>query len=431
MIKNIPHKFYLPIFLIISIAPFWDSLYFGLFNEKRASQIALLILCIPYLISSNISDSKNKNIIYLLLTFSLISVFHSENPFYSLLILLHIFMLTALIKLGISQKDLELPLFITSIILSIFSSGMFFLNYFFYLYNNTDFFIDGVFSGFYNIRFFNHFQVICVCFSLYLLMNKNFKSITAISLVLNFLIIMISSARGASLAIIIIIFIGAYMKIINREVLNKVFWLFIFSLFLFIIYILTEPVSLTRDSLFRETSSGRLALWEDVIRSFNFKTILFGNGAGTFKSDSYGVSHPHNSVISLLFDWGAIVTLLILYLLFNLISESLDYLKFKKDNNTFNCCFLTFLALLSLSLVSGITIMPIPQTFLFILAGLIIKELRKTNKSVRISINKVIFIYAVALIYFILSMISFNCQSHIPSGPNFWANGQVFLSSCQ
>ncbi|WP_372530364.1 O-antigen ligase family protein [Pseudoalteromonas sp.] len=426
-------NFYIPFFLLVCSIPFLDSFYLGLFNEKRAAQIVLLALCAPLITKVNYSKISCKFQLTLALLFFLafLSVFFSENSFYSSLLILHYILLLGIIVLGMETIRGSNLLFKTSIAISIFLSGYFLLNFFFYLSDNIVFPSDGVFAGFYNIRFFNQLQLIFIFYSLFFIKKKKYQSIALISLTLNLLIIFISSARGALLATLITLFLGYYIKIIKRKELNFIFKALTLSISLYILYLYLQPPSSFDKSLFRETSSGRIEMWIETIRGFDIKTLFVGNGAGTYSYTKYSLSHPHNIFLSLIHDWGLLFTITLMYILNKVIFKSIKHIKENKHTNEFKISFLTLISLLLLSFVSGTLVMPMSQTFVFLSIGFLLGSTNTKNLLEKPKSNIYYSIYIVIGAYLILSAISFNCLSNFPFGPNFWSNGQVSLSNCE
>jgi len=423
-------KFYTSAFIVISTIPLIDVFYFGLFNEKRVAQILLLTLCVPYILQYNyrLLSSRTKIAIIILFLTSIISVSLSNNYLYSTLFFLHYFLLTGVILVSSSTSNKVNYLYTTSIIISLFLSGLFFLNCLFFIIDNKNFNYDGVFTGFYNIMFYNHFQVSSMIFSLFFINNEKLKNISLLTLTFNFLIIFISSARGALLSIILTIALGIYLQILTSNERKFILKSLLISITLYFAYLFIEPSNFTNQGLLRETTSGRFSIWKDVITEIDFKSALFGNGAGTFYSKEHGVSHPHNSILSLIYDWGLVVTFIVVFYFIKLIKESLKYIKSTKKNINFNISFLSLTALLLLSLVSGTLVMPIPQVIICTSIGVLAAHLKYQPS---INKNKVGYlIYAAVAFYLILTAISFECQSTSPSGPNFWSNGQFNLSTC-
>ena len=416
-------------FVILSLLPTIDSYFLGLYNEKRGFQaitLALLIISTPKL-------SLNKKyyiVLALILLLSFFSVIFSDNKLQAILNLLHFTLLMNLISLGFTlQKN------INKIFLLFFFSNLFvvcysLLNYSFFIIEQAQPYPDAILYGFYNIRFFNQFQILCIPFVIYFLQYKELSRAAFILLILNIFLLLLSGARGAILASLVMFMFGSYYQLINRQQILKILRCSFISLILFSIYFLYHQDPESINYVIRTSSSLRLEIWSDLLSNLTLSNIFIGNGPGVYFSQEYGNSHPHNSVLQILYNWGGIITTFVIILFFKLFQLCIRY---TNANNIpeFNICFLSLLGLLTYSLVSGVIVMPIPQTFIFILIGILLSylplNLKVSNKS-----EKNIIIYSLlSLFYIFFVILSYNCLDSTPYGPNFWSNGQVSFNQCK
>ncbi|WP_446440863.1 O-antigen ligase family protein [Pseudoalteromonas sp. 1181_04] len=404
----------------------------GLFNEKRAFQSILLILCALLYFHSFKLEKKSKLILVSVLFIGLISTLLSENLLYSSLSYLHATMLISLVFLGYKIKDNNSILFYTIFFSNVFLVSYSLLNYSFFILSSEAPFPDGVLYGFYNIRFFNQFQVLSIPFVIYFLSHSKLHRVAKITLALNLFLLLFSSARGASIAILITTLIYCYF--INKSMIKELFFCLLSATLLFLIHYFYLDIYYSSEYIIRTGSSNRYELWLEVINNINFKTLLIGNGPGGYKSEIFYLGHPHNSILQILNSWGAIVLSIVVLFIYKLITQSLAFINKNKDNNEFLTCFTSFVSLLIYSLVSGVIVMPIPQTFLFVLVGILLGCLgynlyeRKNNTEKKIAL---IITFAISLLYAALVILSYNCLDPKPHGPSFWSNGQLSFENCK
>ncbi|GAA65497.1 hypothetical protein P20311_3308 [Pseudoalteromonas sp. BSi20311] len=432
MIKKTPHTIIFSAFLIFCLIPFIDEYFFGLFNEKRIFQSLLLILCTLLYFHLIKLEKKTKLILISVLLLGLISTYLSKNILYSSLLYLHTTMLISLIILGYKIKDHSSILFYTILLSNVFLVSYSLLNYSFFILSSEAPFPDGVLYGFYNIRFFNQFQVLSIPFVIYFLSHPNLHRVAKVTLTLNFFLLLFSSARGASIAILVTTLIYCYF--INRSMVKEILFCLLATILLFSLHYFYLSFYHSAEFTIRTGSSKRYELWLEVIKNIHLKTLLIGNGPGGYKSEVFDFGHPHNSILQILNNWGVIVLSILVWFTYKLITQSLTFIKKNKDNNEFLTCFTSLVSLLIYSLVSGVIVMPIPQTFLFVLVGILLGYLgynlaeRKSNTHKKIA---QIITFTASLLYAALVILSYNCLDPKPHGPNFWSNGQLSFENCK
>ena len=421
------HSIIPSIFLIACSAPFVDEYFLGLFNEKRIFQsVTLLFYSMLYFYKHQISSK----LLILIIFLGFWSVLLSYNLLYATLNYIHTLMLLSAIIVGYEIGKNNFLLFITIFFCNLFITLYSLLNYFFFVLTGDTPTPDGVLYGFYNIRFFNQFQVLCIPFIIYFLKHNKLSRIATIILTLNFFLFFMSGARGAIVSTSCMVIFSIYYKLVDKENLLTLLKCCIGGGILFFCYFLYHNTPETVEYLIRTNSSNRFSIWSELISQITTKNIVIGNGSGVFFSEKFGVSHPHNSILQLLYNWGLITTTLLTVIVLNFIKTSTQYVK-KNSIPEFNSCLQAFLALIIYSLVTGILVMPIPQTFIFILAGVLLSYLPiqlKTNKSS----SKKLGIYSLlSLFYILLVILSYNCLDSTPYGPNFWSYGQLSFSQCK
>lgn len=420
--------FLLLFFLLVTVT---SSVYLSeLYNTKRFFQVSLITSSLIFLFGTVKLNHNFSFIALIVSTLGILSITFSVNPLSSFINFTHISFLFSLVLLGIHIKEKVNYLFYALFFSNLFLVCCSLLNYNFFLLDGELPNADGILYGFNNIRFFNQFQIVCIPIVIYFLNNKNLSRVAAILLTLNILLFFISGARGATLALFIGLIISFYYQLLSKQILFKIFGCSIAAALLFYMYISYHSDIITLAYTFRTSSSGRVAIWSDLISKLTFVNIFIGHGPGAYVSNEFRLSHPHNSVLQIVYNWGLIITLLVFSALLLLIKRSiLQYIINKNQHN--NTCVLVVISLLTYSLVSGIIVMPMPQTFIFIFIGLLISfsdlkvSFQKRTKKHLVSVT------VLAIIYVCTVALSYNCVTSAVFGPGFWSNGQFSFSECR
>lgn len=403
-----------------------------LYDSKRLAQIALLTVAIFTIKETFILPRLYRFFFCIFIFIGLLTAFLNVNFFSSIHYFLHLLLLINFIFIGIKlAPDLSL-IFLSISALNILFICCTLLNYSFYIFTNTAPTADEMIFGFNNIRFFNQMQVICIPILIYYFNSSQLKRLSIIFLTLNLAILLITGARGALISTLIILMFGFFLKIYSITALKKITFCMVIAIILFIMNSLYFSSNSSIEYTLRTTSSGRVEIWLDLISNLKFKNILIGNGVGAYKSEGFNVSHPHNSILQILYNWGAIVTAITLYLFYKLVINCLKTVPVKSNSSPYLSCFLSVIGMLTYSLVSGIIVMPIPQTFLFLFTGVLIYF----SSPVKIILRKKKATYYITMpfiitLYLSLTFISYECKTDNFVGPNFWSNGQLSFEHCK
>ncbi|WP_024600135.1 O-antigen ligase family protein [Pseudoalteromonas sp. TAE56] len=291
-----------------------------------------------------------------------------------------------------------------------------------------------IYSGFINIRFFNQVQVFILPFLVLLLKFKSIQRVVFIILFLNLLLIFIGQARGALLSFLAFSIFALALKTTLKKQVFIGLLCFVLSCITF--YVL-DSLNRGGAEILRTSSSGRIDLWFNTLSGLSLKHLFIGNGPGVFEmslGSSAPFSHPHNSLIEILNEWGLIALMCILPVFFTTFKKAIAHLKkYKKDIIT-ESLFYSFAIGITYSLFSGVHVMPVSQTLLFIMWGLLLGRInKKSNKS--IPINKylkaliaILFIFA----WYLYLQKAISIYNNIDPdkgyiyGPRFWSVGQRF-----
>ncbi|WP_350602912.1 O-antigen ligase family protein [Pseudoalteromonas sp. SMN1298-MNA-CIBAN-0114] len=291
-----------------------------------------------------------------------------------------------------------------------------------------------IYSGFINIRFFNQVQVFILPFLVLLLKFKSIQRVVFIILFLNLLLIFIGQARGALLSFLAFSIFALALKTTLKKQVFIGLTCFVLSCIAF--YAL-DSLNKGGAEILRTSSSGRIDLWFNTLSNLSLKHLFIGNGPGVFEmslGSSAPYSHPHNSLIEILNEWGLIALICILTAVCTTFKKAITHLKcYKKDIIT-ESLFYSFAIGITYSLFSGVHVMPVSQTLLFIMWGLLLGRINK--KSIQsISINK--YLKALVTILFVFAWYLYlqkaiSIYNNIDPdkgyiyGPRFWSVGQRF-----
>ncbi|KZZ48833.1 hypothetical protein A3760_22665, partial [Oleiphilus sp. HI0122] len=234
-----------------------------------------------------------------------------------------------------------------------------------------------VYFGFDNIRFFNQAQVFVLPLLSYLLTVKRIAVAAHLILFANLMLMFVGGGLGIALCWSLMLFALLFF---NRRLLVG---LLVHTLVAFVSaygllngFQLDEASSVSAQYL---SDGGRLPIWLSVIDHLQWRHLLLGIGPGLY-SDLSGVSsvgHPHNFLLEMLYEWGAVavaIALLMVGWTMRLYFVHVYRVGFYSRSDAF---FLSWLAGLLYSLVSGVLVMPVPQTLVFVCWGIVLGSIHR------------------------------------------------------
>jgi O-antigen ligase len=411
--------FLLALFWFIAISTYFDTFKVipSAYDEKRVNQLLLIFLSLIYILASRqIREEilsifiQNKIAIYafiILFTLGLTSSFYSALPNYAFT---ELFTYIGLISLAvvtacIAKRDLFL--FISTIVLgswvfAIIFEIQFLTSYVAALSIDSEVRANLFFPGFLNVRFFNQFQIFTFPFLLIPLItfqykNKVWEYLSYLIVSVWILILLASQSRGAIAALIAAtIIIGLLYRGSAKPILKVFSVCFTIGSILYWILFSILPHLLGLDKFFkgiinRYTTSGRIELWTDALNLALQEPVL-GTGPLHFSYHVKGAyAHPHNSIMQFLTEFGAPFSIILIivtcYYLHFWIKKSLLLPRTSqskiplKSINTYDLIstnrvwillFYSFILGVIYSQVSGVLAMPLPQTMLAIISGLML-----------------------------------------------------------
>lgn len=405
----------------------------NLYDKKRFAQIIFISVIFMLFFSSIKLSTQVKLLFFSIFIIGFISVLLSSNLLYSTLQLTHTFFLVHLILFGVYIQKRVNSLFYLLFFSNLFLICVAILNYSFFLLNRSTPIILDILYAFNNIRFFNQFQVICLPIFLYFLAHSKLSRVATILLTLNLFFFLASGARGAILSCLIMIVFAAFFKLISQKALVTLIKCVLFAVVFFILYTRYHGSEELIAYTFRTSSSGRIEIWFDLISKLNWFNVFIGNGPGLYFIDRpmMRYSHPHNSVLQLVYNWGGIVTLIILLMLYKVVKQCIFHFKNFPYNPAFNTCLLVIIGLVLYSFFSGVIVMPLPQTFILIFIGILIGFITPQPKLTKRTSMQLVFILLIIIFYLSISLLSYSCVSSQMFGPNFWSNGLLSFAECK
>jgi O-antigen ligase len=463
----------------------------SLYDEKRATQLLIIFISLLLIITSrdirntiaNLFESPKNYLIFSLFALVLLatlSSFSAAIPIYAFLETLTFMGLLAL-SLTLAATTLGMPKLILSAL--IFGTWTFSIIYEIEFITSyiAAYIVDGkidfrlLFPHYGNIRFFNQFQIWLIPLSLAPLLMFNIKKravLNALYLLSGLWITLLitTQSRGAQLSILLALLITYLVygeasktllkicfKVIGIGILS---YLFLFKLIPNLISLISEQnvlsTNLVRLVENQDSSQVRIQFLENSIEYILANPIL-GIGPMHYAYYPGQNAHPHNSILQICAEFGIPFFLLLTSLLLIFIRKWIQYSKnniqfdsqqkslsakhqFKVENNPqlLIILFFTLMSGLLYSMFSGVLVMPMPQTMLFIILGIMIGLLNtqsiqtfsiSTFKSVSIQIMTGIL--AIGLILTILPHLTTRVlhpffATYLPeytAGPRYWEIG--------
>ncbi|QQM63891.1 O-antigen ligase family protein [Pseudoalteromonas sp. LC2018020214] len=445
-IVNIIKPSLISLFFLCVLIPLIPIISYDYHNHQRIIQIAFLLITSLLVLTAFLGNKKptfklslnNKSsVLYLIFIFSgCLSALMSMEQSFSLLYTLHISLLILTMYYVSTINDKRSILFIIYALLIAHTSLILIclLNIIFTLSEQQPLNPYIIYSGFINIRFFNQVQVFILPFLVLLLKFKSIQRIVFIILFLNLLLIFIGQARGALLSFLVFsIFALALKTTLKKQVLIGLVCLALSCITFYALDSLNKGVT----EILRTSSSGRIELWFNTLSHLSLKHLFIGNGPGVFEmslGSSAPYSHPHNSLIEILNEWGLIALICILTVVFTTFRKAITHLKQHKKDIITESLFYSFAIGITYSLFSGVHVMPVSQTLLFIMWGLLLGRVDK-KRGQSISINKslktliaILFVFT----WYLYLQKAISIYNNIDPdkgyiyGPRFWSVGQRF-----
>lgn len=294
----------------------------NIYDEYRLFEILISFICFFLVLKSNITFSKSTSlaffVIFVFLVFNLnfFNIFSLQDI---VLWVISFFIFLALVKVDFEERKKLYSLLIFALI-SVLPIFFIFLSFFNFLYEGK-WYGWQFYSG--SIRIFDSYIVPVFWLSIFLF-KKKFLITNKIYICIIFLIFLALLFNGARSALISIIFPLSILWFIdkeNRYLIRNNFFALGFALFLYKLIYITRNYIHANDlnaNIYRLSTSFRYEMWMFMFEKWKDNPFL-GVGGG-FLADiryQYG-SHAHNIWLRLIFEWGGVGLILVLFFLYQL-----------------------------------------------------------------------------------------------------------------
>ncbi|MFC6978694.1 O-antigen ligase family protein [Microbulbifer taiwanensis] len=206
--------------------------------------------------------------------------------------------------------------------------------------------------------------------------NTSYKKISYLLLFGNFLLAFSGGARGLLVSILATGILAYWLLSSWRYDLRRGACVFLAAYLCYEFQHLFLDSVATNSDVLRFHSSGRFTIWQEVIFSLNYSHIFLGEGVGAYSFHDFHriEGHPHNSILQFLYEWGvatfagiASVVWIMRRAWVELVQSSVA----PKNSSIQAGLLLAVVSACVYSLFSGIVVMPVPQTLLFLGLGLL------------------------------------------------------------
>ncbi|QHS15150.1 O-antigen ligase [Shewanella sp. Arc9-LZ] len=369
------------------------------------------------------------------------SALQSKHPYWGMIELTNISLLFVIITLfrsslhWLPKEKLASILFLTVALFSVFHFVVYVLNLSFYYFDLKSFHANSLIVGYDNIRFLNQLQVMLLpilFLPVFYSKLEMYKLYSLILVALHWLILFQTEARGAIISLVIAFsLILFYLPTIRRK-LGAGFFLrsLLLGALLWLVFVIILPYLLfdNDSSPIRLTSSGRIDMWIYAMQKIT-EQPWFGFGPMSFawaEGRPLANAHPHNSIVQLVYEYGAIVSLLVVGFLMKFFYKAFDIVK-RENHGLTICLVFSITAIAIYSFFSGVIVMPFSQLVLaFVLAAFwaLISERRLDHWELNTSLKFVLVLFVTFASIILLG--SFEHEALQETGhPRFWLNGAV------
>jgi putative inorganic carbon (hco3(-)) transporter len=455
----------------------------SLYDTKRVSQLLLIALCCFVILTSNPMRQRIHDILITapkfliacllaIITLSLISSFQAPEISFALLevvLFLGLIILTLSVAAAFTiNSQLTISVIIWSLLIfATYYEIVFFTSYFASINIDSRVNTHLIFSGFSHRRFFNQYQIwslpiLCLPLLIKPSLNSTLKIAITLIAALWFTILFASTGRGAILsyllafALLILLFRSKAIPLLKLNALCFGIGLFIYAILFYIIPKIISLRSYPWDIIHVTSTkaiSERTTLWLQALEYIKTSPWLgIGPMHYAYYPNAIG-AHPHNSTLQFAAEFGlpATVTIIILVLwfLYKWVSATPNAKSATTQHehpSTMTLWIAIFFSLLSglfYSQLSGVIVMPMPQSMLAILIGVMLgmyylrvnssKRINPENKSRFLPIMISAGIILTSLTYLVTPQLThrvlapFWAQT-LPTdvaGPRFWLLGGI------
>ncbi|WP_304637613.1 MULTISPECIES: O-antigen ligase family protein [Pseudoalteromonas] len=428
---------FITLYFSLTLLPFIPIFSFDYHNHQRFLQVTLLLLSsILFLVKVGkdkelLLASPIHKFVFLFIVMGFISSAFANEIIFSFFYTIHFLFLFMFFYIVINEESEQTTSYFIASIAIIHSilALVCFLNVIFSIVDQVKLNPFVIYQNFINIRFFNQVQVFIIPLLIFLLKYKDVKRVVCFFLTLNFLLIFIGHARGALLTIATVFLLAQLFDKHQRKEYQTALLCLLIGL---LTYYSCNVLFSSGEVSLKTGSSGRLFIWQQTISEFTWKHFFIGNGPGVFQASLEGkapMSHPHSSVIEVINEWGFLAFIFLSLAIYFTIKNAFAYLVLNNEDSTSKALLYSFVSGLIYSLLSGVHVMPVSQTLLFIVWALLLA--RTSSKTLTfINFTKwklIIFVIILTSLWYFYGWVALetyqkmNPDTGYIFGPRFWS----------
>lgn len=431
------------LFLFFAIFPYVPNFSYSYYDHHRLVQIAflasILVVFLGSTLASTIASGTLKIYLVLIcvfLTLGMLSSTMSAEPVDSLMYVLHwlmlfVLMITAtVLNSGSHLKRLLIGIVVIHSCVVLISL----LNLGFAIFNGDQLVPHVIYYGFDNIRFFNQVQIFVLPLLLVFLKDPRFRSVVSFLLFVNLLLIFVGGGRGALATWICVL---GFMYFLNDRVRPFVkHGVFISCIAVLAFLIIDRYLASSTYGLRLEgSSSGRVEMWVGALKNTSASGLIYGDGPGLFayRLNNLIYSHPHNSLVEIFREWGGLALLILVFLVVSTLMRAIKYLNSNQQDIVTFTVFCSWMSGVGYSLVSGVIVMPVAQTLIFLFWGVLLGRLyivsdhEEGGAPKKLITTALILIVICTSVYLLLVCKSYEELDELKpamQGPRFWLSGE-------
>lgn len=269
-----------------------------------------------------------------------------------------------------------------------------------------------------NIRFLNqvHIQLFFIFPLLVMMVPARYRLAVMCIGALSAYMLIIGYSRGVQLSLLVVFMLGFWaVKQYKNEVLKELLVLGLkiffcgFSLYVLLeVYYFFMGMGSNAGHTILRSGGERFPAWLEIVE----RIILHPLGIGSyhysgFSSYNFPFSHPHNSVLQFLIEWGIVSGMVVLCFLYLLLSRVVKRVQHIRDHLHLGL-LASFLLALFYSLFSGVLVMPASQVTFIVIFGVLMSKgyvFSPTYKTVDVSCNVTSPVLYVPVLVIILSIV--------------------------
>lgn len=276
-----------------------------------------------------------------------------------------------------------------------------------------------------NIRVYDsYFLLVSILAVWFYLTKQPYRYLYLLFLFLAFLAILLDGGRSTTIAYTLFV---AIVSMAYRHIRWQLLWTYIASwlAYLLVTYAASFANGASTLRIARETSSGRIDLWENALQCWSQHPVI---GCGLYQLQQYPrlSAHPHNFFVQVLSETGLLGFGLLVYILYAITK----YIDWSQPHRYFIVASLS--AISSDLFFSGVHVYPVTQMVMLWLLVFLLKNpeftrarsISPSSNNITMTLLPALFYIAVSLWFIDLLMTTEVFLSKVPfTPPRFWVYG--------